>query len=146
MLGLKIGSLCPSQNASNVNFSHAMFTVNDMSRSVSFYSELFGDAARPIVALPHYTRFAFASGNSLSLHAESRVGPTTTQTAPQVLESALYFECDVNAAHARLAKLGMAFDQLPVDQPWHWREAHLRDPDGHLLVLFQDSNENRRVR
>ena len=30
----------------------------------------------------------------------------------------------------------------PVDQPWQWREARLRDPDGNRLCLFH-AGENR---
>ncbi|MEO1522796.1 MAG: hypothetical protein AAFU78_18740 [Cyanobacteria bacterium J06633_2] len=30
----------------------------------------------------------------------------------------------------------MEFDSEPTDQPWLWREAHLRDPDGNRLILY----------
>ena len=38
---------------------------------------------------------------------------------------------------------GIAFDSPPTDQPWLWREARLRDPDGNCLCLFA-AGENRR--
>jgi catechol 2,3-dioxygenase-like lactoylglutathione lyase family enzyme len=123
-----------------VNFNHAMLMVSDVTKSLAFYTQLFGDAARPIVALDHYARLAFSGGNSLSLHAAE------AKSAPQVSRNALYFECDPDAQFARLSALGFIFMQSPVDQSWHWREAHLNHPDGHALVLFCDLPENRRVR
>ena len=42
-----------------------------------------------------------------------------------------------------LSARGVAFDTVPTDQPWLWREAYLKDPDGNLLCLFQ-AGENRR--
>jgi predicted enzyme related to lactoylglutathione lyase len=141
MWGQKINSLCRLRSGSkNVNFNHAMLMVSDVTKSLAFYTQLFGDAARPIVALEHYARLAFKSGNSLSLHA------TEGKTAPQVSNNALYFESDLDAQWSRLSAAGVTFAQAPTLQPWNWREAHLLDPDGHLLVLFQDTPANRRVR
>jgi hypothetical protein len=37
---------------------------------------------------------------------------------------------------------GIRFDLEPTEQPWLWREARLRDPDGHALCLFS-AGENR---
>jgi len=31
---------------------------------------------------------------------------------------------------------GLTFESDPVDQPWLWRQAHLRDPAGNLLCLY----------
>jgi catechol 2,3-dioxygenase-like lactoylglutathione lyase family enzyme len=126
-----------------MNFNHAMLMVSDLQKSLAFYTQLFGESARMVVAVDkvdHYARLAFASGNSLSLHA-SEVKP-----APQVSRNALYFDCDVDAEYTRLQLMGITFTQTPKDQPWHWREAHLSDPDGNALVLFHDTAANRRVR
>lgn len=123
-----------------MNFNHAMLRVSDMKKSVAFYALLFDDAARLVVGLDHYSRLAFANGNSLSLHA------TEGKTAPQASQNALYFECDVDAQFERLEAGGISFSQTPILQSWNWREAHLLDPDGHALVLFQDTSKNRRVR
>ena len=38
---------------------------------------------------------------------------------------------------------GIDFDTEPADMPWLWREARLRDPDGHHLCLFR-AGDNRR--
>ena len=123
-----------------MNFNHAVVWVHDLPKSYAFYTQLFGANARTIVLVDHYARLAFANGNSLSLHA------THAQSAPQVSANALYFECDVEAEFSRLSGLGVHFSQAPILQIWNWREAHLNDPDGHPLILFQDTPENRRVR
>ena len=31
---------------------------------------------------------------------------------------------------------GIGFDEMPKDQSWRWKEAHLKDPDGNQLILF----------
>jgi hypothetical protein len=38
----------------------------------------------------------------------------------------------------------LEFERRPVDQPWLWREARLRDPDGNWLCLLR-AGENRLV-
>jgi hypothetical protein len=30
----------------------------------------------------------------------------------------------------------MRFESGPTDECWLWREAHLRDPDGNVICLF----------
>ncbi|MFY0537529.1 VOC family protein [Nannocystis pusilla] len=72
----------------------------------------------------------------LSLHHADRLfGPTGV---------VVYFECpDLDARVAELKQQGLEFDSDPVDQPWLWREAYLRDPDGNVVCLFW-AGENRR--
>ena len=42
---------------------------------------------------------------------------------------------DVDAWYQRLRKQGVRFAQKPKDMPWKEREAELKDPDGHILVI-----------
>ena len=44
---------------------------------------------------------------------------------------------------AELQAAGLAFDQLPRDEAWLWREARLRDPAGNDMCLYA-AGENRR--
>jgi hypothetical protein len=37
---------------------------------------------------------------------------------------------------AELEGKGIEFEQPPTDQPYLWREAILRDPDGHRIFLY----------
>lgn len=78
----------------------------------------------------HYARFEAAGGATLS--TEQGAVPT------------VFFECeDLDAEVARLQAAGVAFDHLPVEQPWLWREARLTDPAGNVICLYQ-ADENRR--
>jgi hypothetical protein len=55
----------------------------------------------------------------------------------------VYFECeDLDERVSALETAGLGFEHKPVDQPWLWREARLRDPDGNWLCLFHAA-ENR---
>ncbi len=105
----------------------------DLARSRRFYEQL---GLRLIVEDDHYLRFELPSGDStLSLHSVDAVeGPE---------EVTVYFESDdLDGECERLAGAGVVFDEGPTDQPWLWREARLRDPDGHRLCLFS-AGENR---
>ena len=44
---------------------------------------------------------------------------------------------------AFVAGLDLPLTQAPVDQPWLWREARLRDPSGNEICLYH-AGENRR--
>ena len=62
---------------------------------------------------------------------------------PDWTPATVYFECgDLDATVAELEAAGYAFEHGPVDQRWLWREARLRDPDGHVICLFH-AGENR---
>ena len=107
----------------------------DVARSIEFYREL---GLRLIVnAVPRYARFETPDGEStFSLH---EVGSVAQEPGAVV-----YFECgDLDAKVQRLQERGHAFDQLPKDEPWLWREARLRDPSRNLICLYW-AGENRR--
>lgn len=102
--------------------------------SIAFYEKL---GLKLIVrALPHYARFECPDGHStfsLSL----------TDQLPQGDGIHVYFECQVLDKYVdELLQKGIAFDQLPVNQSWLWREARLKDPDGNQLILYH-AGENR---
>ena len=42
---------------------------------------------------------------------------------------------DLDDEVAKLKAAGLTFESDPVDQPWLWREAYLRDPAGNLLPV-----------
>ena len=107
-------------------------TVADIESSVKFYATL---GLKPIVKSPHYARFACPQGDStFSVH----VGDVGANQSTVV-----YFENDsLDALVNQLTIAGITFDSMPVDQPWLWREARLRDPSGNLICLYQ-AGENR---
>lgn len=99
----------------------------DVEASIAFYRTL---GLELIVQTPDYARFIVPEGQAtLSVH---RVASVPRDGAPLV-----YFEDDaLDARVAALKARGLVFESGPVDQPWLWREATLRDPAGNLLCLY----------
>jgi catechol 2,3-dioxygenase-like lactoylglutathione lyase family enzyme len=117
-----------------VNLNQVTLPATNVERSAAFYRLL---GFRQIVSnLPQYARFECPDGvATFSLHS------VTTLTRSDVI---VYFECDhLDKEYERLCKLGVEFDSSPVDQPWLWREAYLRDPDGNVLCFYY-AGANRR--
>jgi catechol 2,3-dioxygenase-like lactoylglutathione lyase family enzyme len=98
----------------------------NVERAKSFYTTL---GLKLIVdSPPRYARFVCPDGDS-TLSVELNDHPPGG--------AMVYFECeDLDTAVTRLKAAGLVLDSEPVDQPWLWREAHLRDPDGNMLCLF----------
>jgi catechol 2,3-dioxygenase-like lactoylglutathione lyase family enzyme len=110
-----------------MNLNQVTVAVTDMARAIAFYQCL---GLRLIVReFPLYARFICPDGQAtFSLSLAEQVTPSQTQ---------IYFECaELDATVARLQAAGVAFSQLPLDQPWLWREAYLQDPDGNPLCLY----------
>ena len=110
-------------------------TGTNYERSVDFYSRL---GLRLIVDSPDtgYARFETAGGVTFSVQIDpdEKIIATT----------AIYLECDdLDERVEKLARSGIAFEHGPRNQPWMWREARLRDPDGNI-IFFYKAGENRR--
>jgi catechol 2,3-dioxygenase-like lactoylglutathione lyase family enzyme len=119
-----------------MRLNHVTVGVSELERSVEFYRRL---GLKQIVASPpHYARFICPDGDStlsLQLLAPDRRDVTATVS--------IHFECEaLDERVAELKATGIAFEQDPVDQPYLWREAILRDPDGNEIFLYQ-AGENR---
>ena len=110
-------------------------TGTNYERSVDFYKRL---GLKQIVDSPDtgYARCETAGGVTLSVQIDpdEKIIATT----------AIYLECDdLDERVERLARSGIAFEHGPRNQPWMWREARLRDPDGNI-IFFYKAGENRR--
>ena len=110
-------------------------TGTNYERSADFYRRL---GLKQIVDSPDtgYARFETAGGVTLSVQIdpEEKIIATT----------AIYLECDdLDERVEKLARSGIAFEHGPRNQPWLWREARLRDPDGNI-VFFYKAGEARR--
>ena len=115
-----------------MRLNQVTLAVSDLDRSAAFYRSV---GLEQIVADEGYARFACPDGEStLSLERLETVSACATT---------VYFECDdLDATVSALEAAGLSFEHAPVDQPWLWREARLRDPDGNRLCLFH-AGENR---
>ena len=109
-------------------------TGKDYELSVAFYTRL---GLKQIVANPpDYARFETAGGATLSI----QIDPDETISAT----TAIYLECDdLDNQVDRLARDGMPFEHGPRNQPWMWREARLRDPDGNIIFLYKAGEARR---
>jgi hydroxymethylpyrimidine/phosphomethylpyrimidine kinase len=109
-------------------------TGTDYERSVDFYRRL---GLKQIIANPpDYARFETAGGATFSVQIdpEEKIIATT----------AVYLECDdLDERVEQLARSGIPFEHGPRNQPWMWREARLRDPDGNIIFLYKAGEARR---
>ena len=118
-----------------VNLNQITVPSLDLVPSVLFYKKL---GLRLIVdALPRYARFECPDGDAtFSVHQ--------VQKLPQGEGVCVYFECqNLDEYVQTLISEGVAFETLPEDKSWLWREARLKDPDQNQLILF-DGDVNRK--
>ncbi len=100
----------------------------DVEKSIIFYQKL---GLKLIVhSNVHYARFECPDGDStFSIHE--------TDQLPSGDGISVYFEIEkLDPTVEKLVSIGIQFDELPKDQPWLWREARLKDPDGNQLILY----------
>ena len=109
-------------------------TGTDYARSVDFYRRL---GLKQIVDNPpDYARFETDGGATFSVQIDSEEKIVAT--------TAVYFEChDLDERVEQLARNGIAFEHGPRNQPWMWREARLRDPDGNILFFYKAGEARR---
>lgn len=105
----------------------------DIGRSERFYRLL---GLRLIVKTDDYLRFECPDGDST--FSVERV-----DTAPTGEQVTIYFETDDLDGEYQRLRGTVEFSQPPTDTPWLWREARLRDPDGHQLCLFHAGEDRR---
>jgi len=111
-----------------MNLNQVTVPSSDVARSIEFYRRL--GLILIVENLPKYSRFECPEGES-TVSVEKRAGPIAGN-GPVV-----YFECqELDETVARLKAQGVKFDSDPQDQPWLWREASLKDPDGNRICLF----------
>ena len=121
-----------------MRFNHVTLIVTHFERSKSFYRTL--GLTQLVDAPPRYARFTFPAGDA-TLSVEVDGGVTGTPGAVQ-----LFFECDtIDATVSELKEKGLVFYQDPTDMFYGWREARLRDPDGHDVRLYRENVPNQRL-
>lgn len=118
-----------------MNLNQVTIPSLDIEKSVVFYNKL--GLILIVDASLRYVRFQLPEGDStFSIHKVAIL--------PKGNSPIIYFEDDnLDLLVANLQKKGIVFSQLPIDQEWLWREAHLTDPDGNKLILFK-AGKNRK--
>ena len=100
----------------------------NVEKSVAFYKKL--GLQLIVEALPRYVRFELPEGEAtFSIHLVDEL--------PKENGTIIYFEEEgLDMLVESLQTKGIVFTQLPTNQRWLWREAHLLDPDGNKIILF----------
>jgi predicted enzyme related to lactoylglutathione lyase len=118
-----------------MNLNQVTVPSTDVSRSAEFYRRL--GLVQIVEDLPHYARFECPDGDA-TFSIERIDQPRGNSTI------VVYFECaDLDGTVASLRERGIQFETEPQDQPWLWREAYLKDPDGNRICLFH-AGKNRK--
>lgn len=130
-----MGHQCVREDAmvSGPSLNQVTVGCRDYAASVDFYTSL---GLQQIVDSPAngYARFEVPNGVTLSIHASDEISTSTI----------VYFESKrLDAWVTELCSQGYAFEQMPQDESWGWREARLLDPSGNIVCLFT-AGENRR--
>jgi catechol 2,3-dioxygenase-like lactoylglutathione lyase family enzyme len=118
-----------------------MLVVADLDRSVAFYRDRLGFAVRE----QHADLALFALGPML-LYLVTHSPPTPdkpgvtltcTNANDRTAVNLVFRVADCRAAHAELARRGVAFLAPPQSPPWGGWRCFARDPDGYLLEVEQ---------
>lgn len=101
----------------------------DVEKATEFYKKL--GLLLIVDAKPNYVRFIVPDGDAtFSIHKVDALSKGNGIT--------IYFEDEaLDKWVEALQKKGFVFTQLPKEQPWLWREAHLEDLDGNKLILYK---------
>jgi catechol 2,3-dioxygenase-like lactoylglutathione lyase family enzyme len=108
----------------------ALFT-DDVKAAMEFYAGVLG--ATPVAAWPGGAIFA-AGDSKLLVHERS----AALESGPPNEDHFAFSVVDLDAACAELSAHGVPFLVEPREYPWG-RSAYLRDPDGRLVELAEDS-------
>lgn len=113
-----------------MRLNHVTLTVTDLETAIRFYERLGLNLI--VLERPRYARFECPDGDTtLSLEGLGADSELPAQA------TSIHFECDrLDERVAELERAGIEFEQPPTDQPWLWRDATLRDPDGNRIHLF----------
>ncbi len=115
------------------SLNHVTVGCRDYVASVNFYKAL---GLELIVDSPSngYARFEAPNGVTFSIHRSDDIATTTI----------VYFENKrLDAWVTELASQGFAFEQLPQNESWGWREARLLDPAGNIVCLYMAGEKRR---
>jgi catechol 2,3-dioxygenase-like lactoylglutathione lyase family enzyme len=109
--------------------------VKDIRASEAFYREKLG--FRPGVFFGEPPTFCLMSKDNVAIYLDLA---RTPRPAPLNQYWAVYlYVDDVDAMAAELKARGVAIDREVEDQPYGCRDFDIRDPDGHIIGIGQNS-------
>jgi lactoylglutathione lyase len=120
---------------------YLILIVEDLDRALGFYVDVLG------LRLGHrsgdYAQLD-TGATRLALYTRNAMAKTLGMSLDRPASNAPGFEVgfkvtDVDAAFNKLIALGAQPVMPPTDRFWGQRTAYVRDPDGHLIELAQDS-------
>lgn len=115
------------------SLNHVTLGCRAYAASVNFYKAL-GLSLIVDSRSNGYARFEAPNGVTFSIYQRDDIATSTI----------IYFESKrLDAWVTELVSQGYAFEQLPQDESWGWREARLLDPSGNIVCLYK-AGENRR--
>jgi catechol 2,3-dioxygenase-like lactoylglutathione lyase family enzyme len=118
-----------------MNLNQVTISSLDVKTSNEFYKAL---GLKIIVdASPNYVRFECPNG-------DATFSIKSVDGLPDGNKITLYFEVDhLSKTVSDLKQKGITFNTEILQQPWLWNEAHLKDPDGHHIIIFH-AGDNRK--
>ena len=112
-----------------MNLNQITIPSLDVEKATQFYQKL--GLILIVDAKPNYVRFEVQDGDAtFSIHKVDKISKGEGVV--------IYFEDNnLDELVLELQEKGIVFTQLPIDQPWLWREAHILDLDGNKIILYK---------
>lgn len=129
----------------NAQISSVFLYVDDVMKSLEFYNEVLGAEVRQCLAeaegAPPTLAILQLGDFTLMLHSRDDE-PGGAGDKPVGIGIHLQMQVpDIDAFHAHCIDQGamLSLSGDPVDQDWGWKELALRDPDGYIWSVYEDT-------
>jgi catechol 2,3-dioxygenase-like lactoylglutathione lyase family enzyme len=119
-----------------LRLDHLAIRVRDLEAARRWYVDLLGMALE--FEVPGRRTVALQDDAGLTLFLDE----TAEEVAPDAVSLTFQVD-DVEATYRRLAARGVAFEAPPGKRFWGYG-AELRDPDGHLVMLWDETSMRER--
>ena len=123
-----------------MEFGYTMIYVDNVEQTMNFYTKAFGLQTKFLHESAMYgemetgkTILAFAA-NALAAENDLTIVHNNLQNLPAGIEIAFITD-DVNAAYQKAIDAGAQPLKEPVQKPWEWIVAYVRDINGVLISL-----------